>query len=627
MSFCQKIIRQPHVLGTKSRCLRLNSTNSSPESRYRANDKLKQSLNQTHVEGEKAKEDQNESHDHEDSQAFRQKMELIERLKAMGVGIGILLLAGGGIYAYNNRNYLKYTVFHEHDLSKFDESFKQIQEKKEKATEKMLEETYHVTNPYDSSVPGLYLTGSNSSGIMDPSNPKLKRQLVFKRLGFFDGKMLRSVTLGEHSAAAVDERGDVYQWGKGFTPSAQPALRLKNQNVEKVEISNGVLYCLCGNGKVIYFPEKSKVKVEGKEARLFGLWQRKTNYLALETPFKVSDIASGKQHLVLLSQSGQVFTCATGLKRAHESLGQFGLTDFTQFDKPPLPNKVHEIIFLNKYKGTDKSGKESVVHRKFDKVAAGDFHSLALDNAGGLWSFGLNRYGAVGKPVTYNSEIIPFPSKMDSFGAYFNKTELPRCIDMASAGGTCFATFTSSDVYELFKKSWEQAGNASFDVKKLAKDTKNLFLFSWGYGLKGELGVGHYMHGVADPQPLRHLMDMKDYNEKTNRMESIGVRKWCCGNNHIFVVLNNDDVLCWGDNEFGQLGNGKRIRSAGPQLVHHLLEPNSETEKKTLTSRINDRLALSHGDLKDVRGRKIKSKVELQMEAGENASALYYNKK
>ncbi|ODV97808.1 hypothetical protein PACTADRAFT_47660 [Pachysolen tannophilus NRRL Y-2460] len=580
---------------------------------------------------------------------FNKRYELVERMKALIFGI---VCVGGviGIYqAYQYRSQLKYLLFHEYDLSAFKESYEELQRKKNKSKK---QEFFMVTNKNDTSVPGLYVCGNNEYYTLDPKDRETKAITKFKRFDFFDGKFLKDLKISKTSGAAIDENGNLYQWGKGFDNDAtEPRITLQNQKLSKVTISNQALYLLTERGEVLYIPEsfENQLKISSNPSifKKIGFFKSKPilNFSKLQIPNiakdeKITDFQSGLQHLLLLTNKGRVFSLATGFKPIDKSYGQFGLPTLSQFDPVPPPNKVFELKNLNTFKSHLPTGEKTIENRFIKQIACGDNHSLALDNLGSIWAWGKNTFGSLGKNVNYDTEIIPFPSKIDLVNDHFKRNELPQCIDIHAGGDSSFATFTSTDIYNLFQKSLADPTKL-VDMKNLTSNQKfKLLYLSWGHGLNGELGVGHFIHAQADPLKIKNLADLKDFNENTNVMETIGIKHWSTGQTHTALTLNNNDVLVWGSNEFGQLGNGKRIKVGAPATVPKIVEPlnesteNAENKKYAKTIKMNnDRLQLlSNVDqknsvqFKNLKGKKINKDIEQVLVAGDESSAIYYRK-
>ncbi|CDK29072.1 unnamed protein product [Kuraishia capsulata CBS 1993] len=545
---------------------------------------------------------------HEVPKDQQQKYESQQRYKAVLLGIAAFGGAIGAFQVYNNYGWVraKITGHSGFQSEMADQEAKARYDLKKKQE---LKQQLAITDPNDSTVPGLYVCGSNEYGIIS-ADKKVKFQTILKRVPFFDGMLLRDVKLGDQSACAIDSKGNLFQWGKNFDPKGvEPRISVKGLGLVKCEISNGAVYALAKDGSVYYFPESSEeqkqFKVESRNA--IGIKSTK-HYQKLKLE-KAKDIAAGDQHLVMLSSTGKVFTMATGFKNIEKSNGQFGSTKMTQFDTPPLPNVPIEVSLLNRFKD-DKTGEYKP--RLITQIAAGKFHTLALDNLGYVWSFGHNVYGSLGKHVAYNTEIIPYPSKVELFSAHFKKDDFPQCVNIAAGGFTSFATFVSSNIYKLFEESLKGKKRTDFSDLTQTESDSQLHL-SWGKGLKGELGTSHFTHSQPEPAKMKILNSLKDYNEENHRLESTKIKSWSVGESHVLITLDSGDVYAWGDNEYGQLGNGKRVRSAAPFNPPALVEPQDKNVTLRKLENVNNRLTL-----------KSWKKYEQSVVAGSGATGLYY---
>ena len=165
-------------------------------------------------------------------------------------------------------------------------------------------------------------------------------------------------------------------------------------------------------------------------------------------------------------------------------------------------------------------------------------------------------------------------------------------------------------------------------------------LISFGNGLKGQLGSSRFMHVCPQPQIVKSLNNLSEYNEFAGKVVNIGIKDVSIGNNHGFVTLNNigdyKDVLTFGDNEFGQFGNGKVAKSSKPVRLPKLIEPedfnnaeltkNDKKVQRKLVRKVNDtttnRLQLLDG-VKLANG----TSIEQVIFAGDDSSAIFYKRK
>lgn len=521
-------------------------------------------------------ESRSESTPAEDLAVYKQS----QRLRGMVMGAVALATLIGGFQVYSNRNWIRAQIWGDNfDGESFDEMYAGLVEKKQKRNQSLLASAQTVTNPNGTEVPGVYVCGNNKYGLVEPTG-EFDVVPLFKRLDVFDNFVVRDIVMGEKSGALVNDKGDLYQWGKGFGgDSKQPTL--KGKGLVKVQISNGVVYALNGKGEVFGLAEdaaEQKLPL-GKAKGWLGSYT--VPYFKLNAS-KIVDMCSGAEHLILLDSEGQVSTCATGLPGTvlAQSHGQFGLPEYSQFDEPPAPNMVYPVVLLNRYKEGD-----SIKMRDIVSIASGNYTSLARDSSGALWGWGWNKYGTVGKPVSFETEFISYPVQV-GFGPRFKRSESAKAVDLVAGGDTAFAGVEVSDMYA----GWNSQGGVLGAKKEPAKASQDSSLryFAWGHGLKGSLGVSPqtFVHFAATPREMKAL-ELEEYNETTAQLEPIGVRQWAIGNRHGGAVLNNGDVMMWGDGTSGQLGDGKRTRRGAPGYIPKIMEPNH-----TRTAGINDRLQL-----------------------------------
>lgn len=540
-----------------------------------------------------------------------QTFELTQRLKLLAAGVAALVLTVGGLQAYQNWAFIKGKFFGEEGLETFDEMYERIKSRKQRKLDALQTFATTVTNPNDSSVPGVYICGNNKYHLVVDEG-SFDYIPVFKRLDVFDNVIVKDIAIGEKSGALIDQHGDLYQWGAGFGGDSKKPV-IKGKHLEKVQISNDTVYTLTKHGEVFYLPENIELQKEINLKEKGWLGSYTVNYLKLKTSKNnIKDMVAGFQHLVLLDKDGCVSTTATGYNtKISQSYGQFGLPEFSQFDEPPKINEVHDVVLLNKYM---KNGQ--VFQREITEISAGDYFTLCLDKTGAVWAFGKNTHGAIGTMINYDTEIIPYPTQVQFIATHFKRNEFPRCTHIEAGGDTAYASFSSSNIYELFEKSLKSDRNVidnSFTFDSLPEAEQNNLHLSWGHGLKGELGLGYFVHGTYEPKKIKVLNDVKEFNEMTNKLEKIKVKAWTVGRNHSIVTLENNDVYVWGDNEYGQLGNGKRIRASAPSTIPLLLEPENNTKMKF--SKFNNRLQLLDN-----------GKIHQEMVAGRDTTAIVYKK-
>lgn len=435
--------------------------------------------------------------------------------------------------------------------------------------------------PKPLSVPGVYLWGLNNDRVVKPES-SVRHSKYPERLSFFDGLILRDLKLNtkiaddkdgvniylntatqkppiDSSGLAIDQHGDVIQWGKGFSKdSPLPAYTVKGKNFVRAEFSNKTVYLMDLKNRLYSMP------VEGtgnKEVR------------RISTEHKIVDYQTGVGHLLVLTNKGKVYSAKTGQV---EDYGQCGL-----LDKASDMNSLNEVYLLNNE--VDKK----VLPRHIVQISSGNYHSLAVDTIGNIYSFGRNTYGQCGFKVTYSTESITVPKHVNYFQGYFGKMDqFAVCKRVWAGANSSYAEIVPKSIREVFLKSMGE--------KRQELDAKSIF-FAFGKGLYGQLGLGYYVHSNGSPKVVGKL-NLPEYNEAAGKMEDIKVADLAIGKNHTYVSFENSDVMSFGSNKFGQLENGKLINSSSPGHMLQLIEPEDVTDGKIdvtkFAKRVNNRLQL-----------------------------------
>lgn len=597
----------------------------------------------------------------------------IEVTKGVFQSLGFLILVFGGFTIYKDYPYYKQKV-----KSYWQgESTVQVPEK---ATKKVIEYLNMGELTKSTERPGVYLWGSNEDGVVDPYS-KVRMIKMPKRIAFFDGKVLRDLKTNSKmeervddlniylddskgqaaevdssfsSAFAIDDHGDLVQWGKGFNEKdPTPKYTLKGLDLAKGEFSDRVLYLQTRKGEVLYIPIDEKTQKEMKKEKN-GLFSTKAEpfigKLDTSKVGKVADFKTGTNHLIVLGANKKAYVASTGIEGVYENPknhGQFGLLEYSHFEPAPKPNILHEIYLLNHeiltkkdplaVPGKDRSVKEitKIMPREIVQIATGNYHTLARDSLGNVYLFGKNTFGQLGFQVTYATEKIPVPRQIEFFSQYFSKLNLfPQATDIRADSHSSFVTLNARNVSELLQS---KTGTTEFS---------ETFYFAFGKGLYGQLGLDYYTHANATPKKMSPLLHtLQEYDEGKRQMRQIGIADWTIGKNHVFVTLDNRDVLAFGNNKYGQLGNGKVKNQPSPASVLSIVEkedcmknplksglPQVEADSNVVNltryqNKLNNRMQLLGPvwmKYQDGDGKKRSSNVEQVIVAGHEVSGVYY---
>ena len=152
----------------------------------------------------------------------------------------------------------------------------------------------------------------------------------------------------------------------------------------------------------------------------------------------------------------------------------------------------------------------------FASISAGGWHTCAITNAGAVYCWGYNEFGALGNDTTTSS-----------------LTNGPQLVDHGSSSGT----FVSVDAGDLYTCALTSSGAA----------------YCWGGNSRGRLGDGstsdRYVPAAVTGGYVWAMID--------------------AGDDHTCGVTTTGYGYCWGENEHGELGDGSTLDSSsdGPQPI------------------------------------------------------------
>ncbi|MDI1452128.1 MopE-related protein [Polyangium sp. 6x1] len=188
-----------------------------------------------------------------------------------------------------------------------------------------------------------------------------------------------------------------------------------------------------------------------------------------------------------------------------------------------------------------------------EDVAAGANHTLFLSSDGTVWAWGQNSYGQLGNG---SSSTTPQATPMQATG-------LPTIKAIAAGAYHSLALDTAGKVWAWGQNSYGQLGNGSITTTpqgtpvqigglptitaiaaglahSLALDTNGV-IWVWGNNSYGQLGTG----SSGNNQPTPASVTLAD-----------GAVALVAGWHHSMALDTNGSVWSWGRNHYGQIGNG-----------------------------------------------------------------------
>ncbi|OJJ51607.1 hypothetical protein ASPZODRAFT_148862 [Penicilliopsis zonata CBS 506.65] len=427
--------------------------------------------------------------------------------------------------------------------------------------------------------PGVYLWGSNSHRVVDPES----KEAIVKT-----PRELSDLKISDKSGAAITEKGDLVQWGKGFSEKDfKPTKTLCGKDLISLTMSDDRIIALSSNGSVYSLPVTKNDQQSGQRLRE-GSWvpfrsgRADVSYRPLEPALKLGEkvtaISGGLEHVLLLTNYGRVFSAAAA-SESFPSHGQLGIPGLTWANRrKERVDACYEVETLKGLKAT--------------QIATGDYHSMILTSDGRVFMFGDNSLGQLG--VRFNPtlpyEDTPFSLPLSRL---YRDGSLSKVSSIAAGGANSFFTVDVKDI----PSSDEKHAPSIRETARNAADT-----WACGRGIWGSLGNGKWTHIQDSPARVKSLSSLFEFDERARVLSPIRLRDISVGTTHVAAIMDNTsrvgnrsdtslenagswglDILWWGGNEFFQLGTGKRSNLSKPT---HITVPSEAGDKEKHEARL-----------------------------------------
>ncbi len=294
-----------------------------------------------------------------------------------------------------------------------------------------------------------------------------------------------AVGAGYYHGIALNTKGEIWGWGHAGNPSDREKLvipaRIGNES-DWVSISAGLGISLgIKSSGTLWSWDSPLVDETG-----FPTWEGRISQISNSTDWKLA--SAGYNYALAVKTNGTLWSWGNG------SNGQLG------------DGYVGTIAYSPQQIGGTAN---------WNFPVSGDFHGMALNNLGELFTWGDNSEGQLG---IVKSESILVPEKVNC--------------PISKVG------------------CWKQISMASFHTLALKDDGT---LWAWGRNTDGQLGQGTIdALGSAAPVQVKTTAKFKSVHAIAN---------------HNLVVKEDGTLWAWGNNTYGQLGNGTTVSSYEPILV------------------------------------------------------------
>ena len=198
-------------------------------------------------------------------------------------------------------------------------------------------------------------------------------------------------------------------------------------------------------------------------------------------------------------------------------------------------------------------------------ISANGYHTCAVMNNGAVKCWGYNPFGELGNGTTTSSSTPVSVSGLSSGVNVVKSGEFHTCALMAAGGVKCWGQNYSGqlgDATVINKLTPVDVSGLTSGVAALSAGGSHTCALTTGGGLKcwGDNTYGQLGNGATLPAPPSSIP------VSVSGLTS-GVKTISGGSRHTCALTTGDAAKCWGNNQYGQLGNGTTGLSSLPVNV------------------------------------------------------------
>ncbi len=361
----------------------------------------------------------------------------------------------------------------------------------------------------------VFTWGGNENGQLgDNTFTGRKFPVQVKDMTFGSEELIATQVAAGNDYSIAIVGGAIYSWGlndhgqlgDGSTET-KPFPDKVDHAFRAVKISAGDTFVLVldEDGKVYSWGDNSRKQLGISTSTYYVTRPVKIEHLESET---IVEISAGKTHAMALNMYGVVFTWG------HGDRGQLGLGPTQPGPLLPTPLNSTDCVFKDK---------------KIVQLSAGLVHSVALDDQGKMYSWGHNDWGQLG-----NGEHV-----VKNGSGIYNVHWTPMSVDDSNVLNGKYITHISAGYYHTMAMSSDGS----------------VFLF--GSNEYSQIGS---MDQILSSSPII-------LRNTTNRSLWTATQI-AAGGYHSVFLGSNGAMYSFGDNSFGQLGDGTTMLRSYPTPIY-----------------------------------------------------------
>jgi len=394
----------------------------------------------------------------------------------------------------------------------------------------------------------VWAWGNNGNGQLGDNTTTQRTSPVqvkgLNNSGFLTG--IATISTGNSHSLALKNDGTVWAWGWNINGQLGDGTTTQRTTPVQVSTLTSVTDISAGGGHNLAIKNDGTVWAWGANSS-GQLGDNTTTQKTSPVQVKglnnsgfltdVTDISAGSHSLAVKSDG-------TAWAWGPNAYGQLGDSTTTQRNTPVQVNNLTDVT----------------------TISAFIEHSLAVKSDDTIWAWGYNGSGQLGIGNTTNSNT---PKLVDSLAALMSSSPP---VQIAAGVNHSLVLLDNGTVWAWGRNNSGQVGNGTTtnsaslaragsltDIIAIsAGDSHSLALksdgtvWAWGSNSSGQLGVNTYFTVINTPIQVSNLT---------------GIIAISAGNNHSLALKSDGTVWAWGYNGYGQLGNSTTNSSSTPVQV------------------------------------------------------------